>query len=98
MKPLVDNHVKPILGIRRGERGVAAVALLFAVALNALLIYKYFGILTPGGTQGYYSIFMKRFQVSGFDASHVRTSISTRSAIRSFSPSSGPSIGLTNGS
>ena len=69
VKPLVDNHVKPILGIRRGERGVAAVALLFAVALNALLIYKYFGILTPGGTQGYYSIFMKRFQVSGFDAS-----------------------------
>lgn len=69
VKLLVDNHVKPILGIRRGERGVAAVALLFAVALNALLIYKYFGILTPGGTQGYYSIFMKRFQVSGFDAS-----------------------------
>ena len=69
MKLLVDNHVKPILGIRRTERGVAAVALLFAVALNALLIYKYFGILTPGGTQGYYSIFMKRFQVSGFDAS-----------------------------
>ena len=24
VKPLVDNHVKPILGIRRGERGVAA--------------------------------------------------------------------------
>ena len=69
VKLLVDNHVKPILGIRRTERGVAAVALLFAVALNALLIYKYFGILTPGGTQGYYSIFMKRFQVSGFDAS-----------------------------
>ena len=40
VKLLVDNHVKPILGIRRTERGVAAVALLFAVALNALLIYK----------------------------------------------------------
>ena len=69
VKSQIAGSVKSILGIRRGERGVAAVALLFVVALNALLIYKYFGRLTPGGTQGYYSIFMKRFQVSGFDAS-----------------------------
>lgn len=63
------RHVWPVLAVRRSERCVALAALLLVLGLNALLLYKYWGRLTPGGTQGYYTIFMKRFQVSGFDAS-----------------------------
>lgn len=63
------RHVRPVLAVRRSERGVALAALLLVLTLNALLVWKFWGRLTPGGTQGYYTIFMKRFQVSGFDAS-----------------------------
>ena len=50
-------------------------ALLVIVALNGLLVYKYANIFLPGPRVGFYTLFHKYFQVSGFDNfSHITVS------------------------
>ena len=65
------EHKTPVFGIfkiKREERLPAVVALLVFVILNALLIYKYYGLFTRGGKVGFWSLFWDHFRVSGFDS------------------------------
>ena len=57
-----------IFRIKREERLIATLALLVFIALNALLIYKYYGLFTRGGNLGFWSVFWNHFRVSGFDS------------------------------
>ena len=56
-----------IFGIKREERWLALVALLFFAALNALMVAYQHPLFTKGGNLGYWSIFYQHFRVSGFD-------------------------------
>lgn len=56
-----------IFGIKREERWLALVALLFFAALNALMISYHHSLFIKGGNLGYWSIFYQHFRVSGFD-------------------------------
>lgn len=56
-----------IFAIRREERMPALVAIIVFVALNALMIMKYHERFTLGGNIGFWSVFSKRFLVSGYD-------------------------------
>lgn len=56
-----------IFKIKPGERMVALVALLFVVALNALVIAHYYAALTPFADD-YHSLARDVFHISGFDA------------------------------
>ena len=55
-----------ILRIRHDERWVALFALLLTMALNALVIYRYYGDFTPLH-DNYFNLFVGRFRISGFD-------------------------------
>ncbi|MBR1401918.1 MAG: hypothetical protein IJ562_10150 [Prevotella sp.] len=57
-----------IFKIKRQERILALLALAVFVFLNALLIYKYYGLFTRGGNLGFWSVFWNHFRVSGFDS------------------------------
>ena len=56
-----------IFGIKREERWLALVALLYFAALNALMISYHHSLFIKGGNLGYWSIFYQHFRVSGFD-------------------------------
>lgn len=56
-----------IFVIRREERWLVLVALLFFTALNALMIFYHHSLFIKGGNLGYWSIFYQNFRVSGFD-------------------------------
>jgi len=56
-----------ILGVRHEERWLALAALIFFVALNALMVAYQHPLFTKGGNLGYWSIFYQHFRVSGFD-------------------------------
>ncbi|MCH3995200.1 DUF6080 domain-containing protein [Prevotella cerevisiae] len=55
-----------IFRIRREERGLAVIAFIFFLLLNALTIYRYYGVFTPIRPD-YWHLFIGRFHVSGFD-------------------------------
>ncbi len=55
-----------IFKIKHDERWVAFGVVLSLVCLNALLIIRYYGELTPL-TSDYWHLFIRRFHVSGFD-------------------------------
>ena len=67
---LKDNRLikaaSRIFGLRREERLFAAVMLLMLVAMNSLVIIKYFDRFTPL-TKYYWQLFIRNFQISGFD-------------------------------
>lgn len=52
--------------LRREERALAVIALLYAVALNGMVIAKYIDLFTKTG-RGRWSVFIKNFAISGFD-------------------------------
>ncbi len=56
-----------IFKIKREERWPALVALLGIVALNALMVLHRFDQFTKAGKIGYWSLFSKHFELSGFD-------------------------------
>lgn len=56
-----------IFKLKKEELAAALVALLMFVALNGLMIYKYYERFTRGGNLGFWSLFYGHFQVSGFD-------------------------------
>ena len=58
--------LRSLLAIRPGERCMMAAVLLLLVALNALTIAKYQGVLTPLSDH-YWNLFVGKFHVSGFD-------------------------------
>ncbi|MCR5077921.1 MAG: GtrA family protein [Prevotella sp.] len=53
--------------IRRDERLLAAVALTVLLLLNALIVWKYYGLLTPLGHRSW-NVLVKGFHLSGFDS------------------------------
>ena len=55
-----------IFRIRRDERWVTLFAFVLAMALNALVIYRYYGDFTSLH-DNYFNLFVGRFRVSGFD-------------------------------
>ncbi len=55
-----------LFGIKRGERGIAAVMLVLLVAINALVVCKYYGVFTPPNAH-YWHLFIGKFHISGFD-------------------------------
>ncbi|NPD91117.1 DUF6080 domain-containing protein [Xylanibacter muris] len=63
----IFKQLVSIFGIRREERIPALVAGILFVALNALMIMKYHERFTLGGNIGFWSVFSKRFLVSGYD-------------------------------
>lgn len=67
---LKDNRLikaaSRIFGLRREERLFAVVMLLMLVAMNSLVIIKYFDRFTPL-TKYYWQLFIRNFQISGFD-------------------------------
>ncbi len=56
-----------VFRVRRDERGLAAAALLLFAALNALTIASHWQAYTKGARAGFWSIFMTRFHISGYD-------------------------------
>jgi len=52
--------------LRREERVPALVALVYTVAMNSMVIAKYFDLFAQYG-RGKWSIFIKNFLISGFD-------------------------------
>jgi hypothetical protein len=61
MRKLLD-----IFRITREERLPAIVMLIILVAMNGLLVAHYYGVFTPL-SDDYWSLFIKKFAVSGFD-------------------------------
>lgn len=59
--------MKNIFKIRRDERLFASVAALIAIAFNILLATYHFSMLSRCGKVGYWTIFRKYFEISGFD-------------------------------
>jgi len=58
--------MKSLFGIRRDERLLALLAILFFVALNALVVAKYYGLFTPV-SDNKWQLFVHNFHLSGFD-------------------------------
>lgn len=58
--------IKDIFGIRREERCLALVLLAIIVALNVLVICKYYELFTPL-SDNYWKLFINNFHISGFD-------------------------------
>ena len=56
-----------IFRIRKEERWIACVALLFFLTLNVLTICKYYNVFTPLHEHHYWSLFIGKFHISGFD-------------------------------
>lgn len=61
------THPLHIFKIKREERWLALVALLFFVGLNALLIGSHWEAYTQGAPGGFWSLFTRRFTMSGYD-------------------------------
>ena len=61
MKKIFD-----IFRIRREERWLALVVLVALLALNALVLCKYYDLFTPI-TRWYWPLFIHNFHISGFD-------------------------------
>lgn len=59
--------IKDIFGIRREERCLALVLLAIIVALNVLVICKYYELFTPL-SDNYWKLFINNFHISGFDS------------------------------
>lgn len=55
------------LRLRREERWPAAVAAVVIVALNALMVCKYYGTFAHNTRGGYWQLFLGHFHVSGYD-------------------------------
>ena len=55
-----------IFRVKREERALATVALLVLLALNALVICKYYDVFTPLNAH-YWHLFISKFHISGFD-------------------------------
>lgn len=55
------------LRLRREERWPALVALLVIVALNVLMVYKYYDVFAGNTRGGFWQMFLSKFHVSGFD-------------------------------
>ena len=55
-----------IFRVKREERAVAAVMLALLIALNALVVYKYYADFTPLNAH-YWHMFISKFHISGFD-------------------------------
>ena len=53
--------------IRKGERGLALVLLLVFIGLNALVVHQHAHQYFLGAHGGFWSIFRKTFEVSGYD-------------------------------
>lgn len=60
------KKILEIFKIRREERLAALLLLVVQILLNALVIYKYYGIFTPL-KKYYWPLFIRNFHVSGFD-------------------------------
>ncbi len=56
-----------IFKLKKEELLTALTALLIFIALNGLMIWKYYERFTRGGNLGFWSLFYGKFQVSGFD-------------------------------
>ena len=56
-----------IFSINKDEKWPSLVMLLYLVILNAMAIYQHFDPYTRCGKIGYYSLFNKYFNLSGFD-------------------------------
>lgn len=56
-----------MLGIRKEERPVAAVALVVFGVLNGLLIYNHYDSFTRGAHVGFWSVFYNHLNMSGYD-------------------------------
>ena len=59
--------MKSIFKINKEERWFALVALLVIIAFNVLMVTYHFADFSKSGNVGYWTIFTKNFQVSGFD-------------------------------
>lgn len=55
-----------LFGIKRGERAIVAVMLTILIAINALVVCKYYGVFTPPNAH-YWHLFISKFHISGFD-------------------------------
>lgn len=62
----MGRFVEP-LRLRREERWPAAVALVVIVALNALMVAKYYDLFVGRTHGGYWQLFIGKFHVSGYD-------------------------------
>ena len=60
------KKIRQIFGIRHEERWVALAILLLLVALNAMVIARYYDLFTPLRAS-YWPTFVKNFYISGFD-------------------------------
>ena len=58
------NH---IFKIKKEERLFVLIAMLIIIAFNVLMVTYHFSEFTKNGNVGYWTIFTKNFQVSGFD-------------------------------
>ena len=56
-----------IFAIKRSERALCLVAILFFVVLNALMIAYNYHLFTKGGNLGFWGLFFDHYTVSGFD-------------------------------
>ena len=56
-----------IFKIKKEERLFALVAFLLIVAFNVLMVTYHYADFSKNGNVGYWTIFTKNFQVSGFD-------------------------------
>ena len=55
-----------VFGIRREERITASIILILLIALNSLVVLKYYGLFTPLNKY-YWPLFIHNFHISGFD-------------------------------
>lgn len=61
------ERIVGIFRIRKEERWLALIMLLVFSFFNALVIFSHFRLYTTGAPGGFYSIFYKHFQMSGYD-------------------------------
>lgn len=57
-----------VFRVKREERLLALVGILYFVSLNSLMIYKYYDMFTRIRKGGFWSLFWNHFRVSGFDS------------------------------
>ena len=62
----MKDKLRNIFGIRREERWPALVVLLLLVALNTLVVARYYADFTPL-RDSYWAVIVRKFYISGFD-------------------------------